>query len=144
VLGLPGAPFHEPFHARRRAPSRRRHRAQRPGSRSAMPAGAAGHGPPARPPPGTARGRAGHRVLAAAPRRRHHPVRRHPARPPPRPAVPRRARRGSRAGAHPGSGDDERQMPACGRLWPCRWSRHGARRSWRLTLICTSAVTDRY
>jgi hypothetical protein len=34
VLGLPGAPFHEPFHGRRRASSHRRNRASRPGLRS--------------------------------------------------------------------------------------------------------------
>jgi hypothetical protein len=58
--GIPAAPFHDPFHARRRASSRGRNRASSRDSRSAMPADVAGRGPPARPP-GHARNRRSHR-----------------------------------------------------------------------------------
>ena len=115
VPGLPSAAFHDPFHARRRAPSHGRHSAQRPGSRSAMPAGAAGHGPPRQAAPGHGPGRGGHRVRRGGPGRRHHLsgstlYARRPGRA--RPAVPPRIA----APALTGIWDDERHMPARGPL----------------------------
>jgi len=62
-------PCHDPCHARGRAPSRERTRAQRPGLPvTAIPADAAGHGPPPGPPLDTARGREARRAGCSGPK----------------------------------------------------------------------------
>ena len=119
--GIPAAPFHEPFHARRRASSHggnARHRStdvtERSGrdSRSAIPLTRPGkvlH----EASPGTARVRGIPPRWPLRPGRRHHPARR-PGRG--RPAVLRRTRPGSPHRHSPGIWDGQRQMPAAGRL----------------------------
>jgi hypothetical protein len=101
VLGFSGAPFHEPFHARRRALSHGRTGAQRPDCRSAMPTNVAGHCPYQDSP-----GQGGHRAGRSA----------QPGISPRTPAasaaVPRRPPPGSRHRLAPGICDCQRQLPA--------------------------------
>jgi hypothetical protein len=119
VLGLSGAPFHEPFHARRRASFHGRNRAQRPGlpvsdARRPGRARSSGKASPGHcPGPGSTPRRPQRPRRATSPGRPHRHARR-PGRA--RPAVPRRTRPGSPHRLSPRNWDGERQMPACGHL----------------------------
>ena len=112
VLGLSGAPFHDSFHAHRRASLHRRNRASRPGvPLTAMPLTWPGTVLPAMPPPALPGARE-----TAAPAQRPGPATppgpAAPARPPPRPAHPRPTRPGSPHRPLPRICDGARQMSA--------------------------------